>query len=131
MTTSLVSTLRANAQARIAENPTLIYIHRVEYAVNGRGGRAKSESDLPPQTVRLFLGGVPGGGVNRESTEAGQRIVADTWLLARHDADIRSGSDVEDTFAVPGRGKFRVKQVVPISAAGDVVSLQAQLEEVK
>ncbi|HHY95088.1 MAG TPA: hypothetical protein GX513_08780, partial [Firmicutes bacterium] len=62
-------------------------------------------------------------------TEAGLVQLAPWLLLAPWDADVRAGSDVEDTFTVGGR-RYRVVSMIRRAWLGEVYGLHAELEEV-
>lgn len=118
--------LRADHERLIAENPVAITIHRVEYVDDGAGGRVKMEADLPAFTGRLM----PSRQNTVEaSSEAGSVTTAAWILLSPWDADLRAGSDVEDTFTANGR-RYRISRVIPRRWQGEVYGLQALLEEV-
>ncbi len=110
----------------IAKNPVTVTIHRVVKVDDGAGGWVPQESDLEAQTMRLFI-------MDRRRTEStsegGQQQLSQWGLLAAHNADIQHGTGVEDSFSLPERGKFLVKQVIPVLYLGEVVSKQVVLEE--
>ena len=120
----MLETLRANSAAVIGENPVSIAIHRVERTEGSDGGRASQESDLPAFTARL----VPSTEHAAQTDEAGPLAVSGWLLLAPHDADLRAGDGVQDTFAAGGLS-FRVVQVLDRKWEGQVYSRQAMLEE--
>lgn len=126
-----MTTLEAlrDATARlIAENPVQIVIHRVEYVENDDGGRVKQESDLPAFTGRLALSRQQA--VQHYQNEAGGLQVSAWTLIAPWGAaDLKAGSDVEDTFAVSVR-TYRVTRVVPRAYQDDVYAVHASVEEV-
>lgn len=117
--------MRQTHQALINENLVSVTVHRVEYLDDAAGGRYKRESDLPAFIGRL----VPGQSRQVIDTEAGQVQEASMLLLAPWDADVRAGSDVQDTFTANGRS-YRVRQVTPRRWQGEVYGVQAALEEV-
>lgn len=121
-----IEALRDATVRAIAENPIQVVIHRVEYQDDGAGGRIKFEVDLPAFTGRLVPSRSRSFGYQ---TEAGLVQLAPWVLLAPWDADLRAGSDVEDTFAAGGR-RYRVVRVIPRAWRGEVYTLHAELEEV-
>jgi len=125
-----VTTLEAlrDAHARaIAENPVEITVHRVAWSEDGEGGRSKTESDLPAFTGRLVPSRQQRFGP--EQDEAGLALRRSKVLLAPHDADLRAGSEVEDTFTVGGT-RYRVAWVTKRCCRGEIYAVQADVEEV-
>jgi len=125
-----VTTLEAlkDAHARaIAENPVEIVVHRVAWSEDGEGGRSKTETDLPPFTGRLVPGRPLRYGPDQD--EAGLAWRRRMVLLAPHDADLRAGSGVEDTFTVEGIA-YRVVWVTKRCWGGEIYAVQADVEEV-
>lgn len=120
-----LETLRTNSATVIRENPVPIAIHRVEQTEGTDGGRTSQKSDLPAFTGRL----VPSKDHASQTNEAGPLALSGWLLLAPHDADLRAGDGVQDTFVVGGRS-FRVVQVLDRKWEGAVYSRQAVLEEV-
>ena len=110
----------------IARNPSSIVITRYPLVDNGLGGSyrdTQKPETLPAQDVRVFM---TSWGSPRTSTSEGGVIQIQKWgLLARWDADIEK----EDGFSI-GNQTFRVADVTPIRYLGEVVSLQADVEEV-
>jgi len=125
---SALKALRDATARSIQENPIEIAIHRVEYVDDGAGGRVSQENDLPAFVGRL----APSGQSHRHDqsqNEAGIIQTADWMLIAPWDADIRHGSNVEDTFTVEER-KYRVMRVIPRKWKGNVYAIHALVEEV-
>lgn len=92
----------------IAENPSEISIHRTEYIEDENGGRKKVEITLPPFSGRL----VPSAAKPQMVRDEAGGLVRASWtLIAPSEADIRVGSDVEDTFIVNGQ-TFKVVGVI-------------------
>jgi len=125
-----VTTLEAlrDAHARaIAENPVEVTVHRVEFADDGEGGRQRTETDLAPFTGRLVPSRQQRFGPDQD--EAGLAWRRRMVLLAPHDADLRAGSGVEDTFTIDGTA-YRVVWVTKRCYRGEVYAVQADAEEV-
>jgi len=122
----VLETLRDATTRLISENPVEITVHRVTYIDDGAGGRLKEETDLAPFVGRLVASRRD---VRSLAGEAGAVEVARFLLIAPHTADLRAGSDVEDTFEVGGR-QYRIRQVIPRAWQGDVYAVHAAVEEV-
>lgn len=121
-----IEALRDVTARMIAENPVQVVVHRVEYLDDGAGGRVKLESDLPAFAGRLVPSRSRAFG---RQTEAGLAQLAPWVLLAPWDADLQSGSDVEDTFTVGSRC-YRIIRVTRRAWQGEVYALHAELEEI-
>lgn len=120
---SIVEARRKATEAVINLNPATIVLKRKARIPDGAGGWKDGEIELPPQTVRLFISSLRG---TRETTSEGGQVAFQTLgLLARHDADIQR----KDRFEYQGRS-FTVTGFTPVSLGGEVVSIQAELEEV-
>ncbi len=121
-----IEALRDATTRAIAENPVQVAIRRVEYADDGAGGRVKAEADVPVFAGRL----VPSRfrGLSRQN-EAGTVQLAPWVLLAPWNADVRAGSDVQDTFEAGGK-RYRIVRVIRRAWQGEVYALHAELEEV-
>lgn len=120
---SIVEARRKATEAVINLNPATIVLKRKGRIPDGAGGWKDGEIELPPQTVRLFISSLRG---TRETTSEGGQVAFQTLgLLARHDADILR----KDRFEHAGR-QFEVTSVVSVTLGGEVVSIQAELEEV-
>ena len=121
--------LRADTARLIAENPVEVCIHRVTWTDDGAGGRVRGESDPPPVTARLVASQRSAQQVGRSLRESGPMTVSAYALIATYDADLRYGSDIEDTFALDGK-TYKVVRVIPRKWRGETYSLHAVLEEV-
>lgn len=117
--------LRASSAGIIAESPVSVLIHRIEYTDDGVGGRAETETFPPAFTGRL----VPRAQGRRTQAEAGIAAIDSLLLLAPWDADVRAGSDVEDTFELAGH-RYRITIVTPRTWQRSVYSIHAEVEEV-
>lgn len=124
--TTLEALREAHARA-IAENPVEVAVHRVAWWDDGEGGRSKAESDLPPFNGRLVPGRQERYGPDQDEAGIVQR--RRMMLLAPHDADLRAGSDIEDTFAAGGR-RYRVTWVTRRYYRSEIYAVQADVEEV-
>lgn len=122
----VLKALRDATTMSIQENPVEIAIHRVEFVDDGAGGRVPQESDLPAFIGRL----VPSRQSYRHGqNEAGEMQTADWILIAPWNADIKSGSNVEDTFIVERR-EYRVMRVIPRMWQSEVYAINVLVEEV-
>jgi hypothetical protein len=122
----VLETLRYGTESLIAQNPTIIQVHRTEYIQDENGGRNKVETDLPSFLGRLVPAGTKPA-VYRN--EAGALMAADWLLIVLPEADIKAGSDVEDTFAVNGT-KYRIVSVKPRLYHGELYAKHAEVEAV-
>lgn len=119
----LVEVRRELTKRSIDQNPASIALTRTSQTPDGAGGFIESSTTLPAQTFRIFLSSMRG---SREvESEGGERQINQSGLLAEHDADIQRG----DRFTMNGRD-YKVEKVDPIGLVGQVVSMQAALEEV-
>jgi hypothetical protein len=122
----VLESLRDATVLLIAENPISITVRRVELKDDGAGGRYKEESDLASFAGRL----VPSKQqVQKHQNEAGEIQFAGWMLIAPWDADVKAGSDMEDTFIADNQ-KYRVERVIQRRYQGDVYAVHAVLEEV-
>lgn len=126
--TTLEALRAANTQA-ISEDPVEVAIHRVAFVDDGAGGRLKEEATPAPFVGRVYTGQGRGGAPRILLAEAGGTRLAPLGLLAPWDADVRAGSNVEDTFEAAGR-RYRVRQVIPRLWRGETYALHCVLEEV-
>ncbi|MEX0975041.1 MAG: hypothetical protein WD024_06835 [Bacillota bacterium] len=122
---AVLEDLRKSTEILIAENPVQVAVHRVQSVDNGAGGRTPQPSDLPAFTGRL----VASRRYQRVQDEAAVARVAEFALLAPYNADLKDGSNVEDTFTAGGKA-YRVTRVIPRKWDGQVYSVHALLEEV-
>jgi hypothetical protein len=122
---SVLEDLRACTKALIAQNPTQIAVCRIARTDDGAGGWKSQKSDLPPFTGRL----VASRRHAQVRDEAATLNIAEWVLIAPHDADLRHGANVEDTFEVAGK-KHKVERVIPRKWRGETYSVHAILEEV-
>lgn len=113
--------------AEITRSPVTVVISRKIKTDNGKGGWSTTEQVLPPQACRLH---VVATRATDTSTEGGQQERSQWGLLCAWDADIKHGTEVADTFTLPGRGTFKVLRVNPVLYLGQVVSKQVLLEEI-
>lgn len=126
MITNLVEMRRHDTSWAINQNPTVIIIKR-KGLIRANGKIIRGESELPPQTVRLY---VKGGSENTVIETSGERTTDRYYgMLATHDADILSESEAKDYFYADGV-KYEVKAVFPQKINGEVVGLQCQIERV-
>lgn len=110
----------------IARNSTGIVITRYPMIDDGAGGEYPDTQNLqilPVQNVRIFMSSF--SEAQNRTNEGGQIQVQRWGLLAKWDADIKKN----DIFAVKDQ-TFRVFDVNPVRYAGEVVSLQVDIEEV-
>lgn len=126
---NLTALLRALRDNVIQANPVTVQIERTVFADDGAGGKAASLANPQPAPFvgRIF---VVGSDIQRTVSDAGPEEVSSWGLLAPWNADIRHGPDVEDAFTI-AQGTFRVRQVVPVYANGEMVAQQVALEEVR
>jgi hypothetical protein len=122
----VLETLRSGTESLIMQNPVSIQVHRVEYVQDENGGRRKIEADMPQFTGRLVPANIMHS-VYRN--EAGALMIANWLLIALPDADIKAGSDVEDTFTVDGT-KYKITNVKPRAYHGELYAKHADVEAV-
>lgn len=120
--------LRRDHAALISEAATTVAVHRVTYVDDGAGGRIKQESEPSSFTGRLVPQGASRGAQVLFS-EGGHAQLSGMVLLAPWDADLRAGSDVEDSFAANSR-RYRVRRVTVRRLGADAYAVHAALEEV-
>jgi len=108
-------------------NPTSITIQRVKYEEH-EGGRKRVETEVGPFRV-LMYGRGPGS--RKIEDEAGVRRETDWHMLTDHNADVRWGSNVEDTFEVPEIGKFKIIDGQEIRSQGKLAGYWIELERVE
>ncbi len=124
--TVLLRTLRDKA---IGTNPVTVQIQRTVFTDDGAGGKVAALAAPQPA---LFVGRLftTSPDLQRTVSDAGPKEVTDWGLLAPWNADIRHGPDIEDVFTI-AQGTFRVRQVIPVYANGELVVQQVALEEVR
>lgn len=116
--------VRQLAERSISRNPTSIVIRRAVDVEDGAGGSYKDKVALPAQTVRVFMSSM---NQTKDIVGEGGQFQVQRWgLLTSWDADIL----VDDEFKIDGR-QFRVRSISPVRAGGEIVSYQADLEEVR
>lgn len=119
---------KADIRWSISQNPVTISINRTAKIRQG-GGFKEVKSTVGPFVVRIFQGRQQQ--LTTSSEMIGTQSKGRTYsLLAPHDADIRSGTDVLDTFEAPGIGSFKVSEVIQEIVAGQVCGYQVDIERV-
>jgi hypothetical protein len=124
-----VALRRKHIAWNISQNPSSIIIHRIGKRRKG-GGYEEFDEDLPPITVRIFIGGnaqspqVDSGTIGTVQIDKAYSLLADEY------ADIQAGTEVSDTFSHLG-DTFKVLQVMPHVINNIIVGYKADLERVK
>ncbi|OKP91323.1 hypothetical protein [Paenibacillus sp. P32E] len=113
----------------ISQNPSSISIHRKGKRRKG-GGYEEFQEDLPPVTVRIFVGGnaqspkMDSGTIGTVKTDEAYNLLADEF------ANLQAGTEVTDTFIHIG-DTFKILQVMPYVVKGVIVGYRADLERMK
>lgn len=123
---------RADRRRIIAMDPMAITVQRVTEERGVRNTFTRAVTVLPPQTVRMFrYSRHRSSRPQREVDQPGLALRLTRWaLLAPHDADLRATAHTTDEFEVAGRGKFRIMDVLPETAAGGTYGFMAEIEQI-
>ncbi|RDY70318.1 hypothetical protein DXT76_13695 [Halobacillus trueperi] len=123
-----VKTRKDHIKWNIQRNPTDITINRTVKTRVG-GGFDEVESNPGPFTVRIYQ--VSTTETKETNGVIGAKQTNDSWsMLADHEADLKSGTNVEDRFEVSGYGHFVITAVRPQIVMNEIVGYQADLERV-
>jgi hypothetical protein len=126
-----LAALREGTRAVINANPATIVIKRLTLVNDGMGGKVATPAT--PVTLAGFTGRLVPSKARTDQglmvKDSGAQMQTNWNLICPHTADVRHGSDVEDTFTLGGK-HYKVQAVIPRAYKGQLYRLVCFLQEV-
>lgn len=109
-------------------NPTSVTVNRIEYTED-KGARKTVTTTVGPFDIALFSNVAKGAPKSIQIVTDAVKMDRVEWsALTKADSDFESGGNLSDSFAIEGKGKFRIQTVVDIDTYGETTGKLLFLE---